>query len=65
MAYKRALYDLKHEDLDIVSAGQILHIGIVVRSSDQTIIQSGGSQLDVIVNNRTIIDGMSIGKPSR
>jgi len=65
MAHKRELYDLKQEDLDMVSAGQIHLIAIVVRSSDQTIMQGGGSQLDVIVNNRIIIDGMSIGRPSR
>ncbi|WP_027576860.1 hypothetical protein [Bradyrhizobium sp. WSM1743] len=65
MADKRALSDLNERDIDMVSAGQSIHIAIVVRSSDQTITQTGGSQLDVKTNNRTIIDGMSIGKPSR
>lgn len=65
MAYKRALYDLNERDIDMVSAGRSIHIAIVVRSSDQTITQTGGSQLDVITNNGTIIDAMSIGKPSR
>lgn len=65
MASKRALYDLNERDIDIVSAGQSIHIAIVVRSSDQTITQTGGSQLDVITNNRTVIDAMSIGKPSK
>lgn len=65
MAYKRALYELDERDIDMVSAGQSIHIAIVVRSSDRTITQAGGSQLDVITNNRTIIDAMSIGKPSR
>lgn len=65
MAYKRALYELDERDIDMVSAGQGIHIAIVVRSSDRTITQTGGSQLDLITNNRTIIDAMSIGKPSR
>lgn len=65
MAYKRALYELDERDIDMVSAGQSIHIAIVVRSSDRTITQTGGSQLDLITNNRTIIDAMSIGKPSR
>jgi hypothetical protein len=64
MANTRALYDLKQEDLDSVSAGQISHhIAIVVRSYDQTIIQTGGSQLDVITNNNPIIVAKQIGKP--
>lgn len=65
MPYERALYDLNERDIDLVSAGRSIHIAIAVRSSDQTITQTGGSQLDVITNNRTIIDAMSIGKPSR
>ncbi|WP_407116683.1 hypothetical protein [Bradyrhizobium sp. LMG 9283] len=65
MADKRALSDLNERDIDMVSAGHGMHIAIVVRSSGQTITQTGGSQLDVITNNRTVIDGMSIGKPSR
>lgn len=65
MDYKCALYDLNERDIDMVSAGQSIHIAIVVRSSDQIMTQTGGSQLDVITNNRTIVDAMSIGKPSR
>ncbi|WP_407120056.1 hypothetical protein [Bradyrhizobium sp. STM 3561] len=65
MAYKGALYELNEQDIDRVSAGQSIHIAIVVRSSDQTITQTGGSQLDVITNNRTVIDAMSIGKPTK
>lgn len=65
MAYKSALFDLNERDIDMVSAGQSIHIAIVVRSSDQTITQTGGSQLDLITNNRTVIDAMSIGKPAK
>lgn len=65
MAYEHALSDLDERDIDMVSAGQSIHIAIVVRSSGQTITQTGGSQLDVITNDRTVIDAMSIGKPSR
>jgi hypothetical protein len=64
MAYKRALYELEQEDLGKVSAGHTQHIAVVIRSPDQSIYQTGGSQLDVVTNNRTIIDSMSIGRPS-
>jgi len=65
MADKRALSDLNERDIDMVSAGHSIQIAIVVRSSDHAVTQTGGSQLDVITNNRPIIEGMSIGKPSR
>ena len=64
MANKSAPYDLNEADLNRVSAGTIHHIAIVVRSSDQTIIQTSGSQLDVITNNHWIIQAKPIGKPS-
>jgi len=60
MAYKRALYDLKQEDLDMVSGGQplhIMHIAIVVGcTSDQTVTQTGGSELTVITHDVLRVD---------
>jgi hypothetical protein len=65
MASENSLYDLREEDLDRVSAGtHINRIAIVVRTSDQTITQTSGSQLDVITNNNWIIQAKPIGKPS-
>jgi hypothetical protein len=51
MDSKNSLREFPEEDFDKVAAGQTNHIAIVIRSSDQTIIQTGGSQLDVITNN--------------
>jgi hypothetical protein len=62
MTNTRAPYELNEADLNRVSAGIIHHIA--VRSSDQSISQTGGSQLDVITNNRRIIQAKPIGKPS-
>ena len=64
MTNTRAPYELNEADLNKVSAGIIHHIAIVIRSSDQSISQTGGSQLDVITNNNWIIEAKPIGKPS-
>jgi hypothetical protein len=64
MASENSLYDLREEDFDRVSAGtHINRIAIVVRTSDQTITQTSGSQLDVWTNDHQIIS-KPIGKPS-
>jgi hypothetical protein len=62
MASKNSLRELREEDLDNVAAGHISRIAVVIRSSDQTITQTSGSQLDVITNNNWIIQGKQIGQ---
>ena len=64
MTNTRAPYELNEADLNRVPAGIIHHIAVVVRSSDQSIIQTGGSRTHVITNNRWIIQEKPIGKPS-
>jgi hypothetical protein len=49
-------HELQEQDLDKVAAGlrRQVQIAVVVRSSDQTVTQTG-SHLDVIVNNIPLI----------
>ena len=49
MANADSIYELSEEELEKVSAG--LNLAVVVRSSNQNIVQTG-NQLDVVVNNR-------------
>jgi hypothetical protein len=61
MASEDLFHELKEEDLDNISAGQRqLNIAVVVRSSDQHIVQTG-NQLDVVVNNRVRAYHLPIG----
>lgn len=64
MANTRTPYELKEADLNKVSAaGHIVHIAVVVHSSeDITINQTSGSQLDVITNNVPRVSQLTIGK---
>ena len=49
MANADSIYELREEELEKVSAG--LNLAVVVRSSNQNIVQTG-NQLDVVVDNR-------------
>jgi hypothetical protein len=61
MASEDLFHELQEEDLDKISAGQRqLNIAVVVRSSDQHIVQTG-NQLDVVVNNRVRAYHLPIG----
>jgi hypothetical protein len=61
MASEDSFHELQEEDLDNISAGQRqLNIAVVVRSSDQHIVQTG-NQLDVVVNNRVRAYHLPIG----
>ena len=49
MANADSIYELSEEELEKVSAG--LNLAVIVRSSNQNIVQTG-NQLDVVVDNR-------------